>query len=136
MGNFNLTIRGVGIHHNQRPDDVEQMAADFVDKLRAAGHTIVAATVTTGGEIDVADRAAGLLPIADVDVIVNGRACKVPGEASYYDIIRQAGYHTGRTLSVTFRGAHEERPEGVLSPNEKVRVRAGTVFNVADTSGA
>jgi hypothetical protein len=53
MGNWNLTIRGVGQHHNGQPRDVEKLAAGIVDHLRRNGHTIVNATVTIGGEVDV-----------------------------------------------------------------------------------
>lgn len=49
MGNFTIRIQGVGTHHNQLPSDVEQMAAKFVDELRAKGHSITAADVHTGG---------------------------------------------------------------------------------------
>ncbi|MCC6178823.1 MAG: hypothetical protein WAZ94_15195 [Phycisphaerales bacterium] len=53
MGNWNVTIRGVGPHHNQQETDVEQVAAKAVAQLKAAGHNVVSATVTTGGEIDL-----------------------------------------------------------------------------------
>ncbi len=56
MGNWNITVRGIGIHHNGRPDDAEAMAKVFVQSLKAAGHQILGATVTYGGEenVDVA----------------------------------------------------------------------------------
>lgn len=59
MGNYNITIRGVGQHHNvsappaTRARDAEVMAAKFVAELQAAGHSITLAYVTTGGEADV-----------------------------------------------------------------------------------
>lgn len=54
MGNFNITVRGVGIHHNNgRPDDANVMTADFVRALKAAGHSVVSATFTHGGEDDL-----------------------------------------------------------------------------------
>lgn len=46
MGNWKIEIEGCGIHHNNRPDDAEQMAADFVAQLRAKGHTIQRAKLT------------------------------------------------------------------------------------------
>ena len=49
MGNFNVSIRGVGQHHNKSPNDVERLAGDFVRKLQAAGHAIISAEVTIGG---------------------------------------------------------------------------------------
>jgi hypothetical protein len=55
MGNNAIIIRTVGCHHNGRADiDAEQIAKRCVDELRAAGHSIVAATVETGGgSIDI-----------------------------------------------------------------------------------
>ncbi len=51
MGNWNITIRGVGCHHNKNlTTDANRMAAEFVDKLKAAGHCIVAASFTYGAE--------------------------------------------------------------------------------------
>ncbi len=51
MGNWNITIRGVGAHHNlDYPKDANKMAAKFVKELKDAGHNIVAATITHGGE--------------------------------------------------------------------------------------
>lgn len=54
MGNWNITIRGVGAHHNTGyPVDANRMAAEFVQKLRDAGHTVASATITYGGEDDL-----------------------------------------------------------------------------------
>lgn len=54
MGNWNITIRGVGNHHNESlPSDANRMAAEFVQKLKDVGHTIVAASITHGGEDDI-----------------------------------------------------------------------------------
>lgn len=51
MGNWNITIRGVGCHHNpDLPTDANRMAAGFVAALKRAGHAIQAATFTHGGE--------------------------------------------------------------------------------------
>ena len=56
MSNWNITVRGVGIHHNKdAPNDADRMAADFVKRLKAAGHTVVAASITHGGENDISD---------------------------------------------------------------------------------
>lgn len=64
MGNWNISIRGVGQHHNNAPEDVEQMAARFVESLKKAGHSVGSAVVTTGGEVDVTSGVAwpGLTP--------------------------------------------------------------------------
>lgn len=56
MGNWNITIRGVGCHHNKKyPKDANRMAADFVRQLIAAGHSVVAASFTYGAEDDIRD---------------------------------------------------------------------------------
>ena len=58
MGQWNITIRGTGVHHNKGPDnktDANRMAAKFVRELKAAGHTIAGATITHGGEDDVSN---------------------------------------------------------------------------------
>lgn len=50
MGNNAIIVRTVGCHHNGRADiDAEQIAKRFVDELRAAGHSILTATVESGG---------------------------------------------------------------------------------------
>lgn len=54
MGNWNISIRGVGPHHNGIKDDVEQIASRFVAELRAAGHSVASASVTMGGEVVLA----------------------------------------------------------------------------------
>lgn len=49
MGNFNLSIRGVGTHGNGQPYDVEAQGLRFVRYMQAAGHSLSGAEVTTGG---------------------------------------------------------------------------------------
>ncbi len=54
MGNFNISIEGVGCHHNQNtPNDANRMAKKFVEDLEAAGHNITKATITHGGVDDL-----------------------------------------------------------------------------------
>lgn len=56
MGNWNITVRGVGSHHNkQNKADANRMAAKFVEDLKGAGHTVTSATITHGGEDDVSN---------------------------------------------------------------------------------
>lgn len=56
MGNWNITIRGVGSHHNRAyPNDANRMAAEFVKKLKDAGHSVVAASITHGAEDDISN---------------------------------------------------------------------------------
>lgn len=66
MGNWNITIRGVGCHHNYRQGvkDANRAAAEFVKQLKADGHTVVAASFTSGSEDDIAD-AEGYLATAE-----------------------------------------------------------------------
>lgn len=50
MGNNAIIIRTVGCHHNGLADiDAEQIAKRMVDELRGAGHSILTATVESGG---------------------------------------------------------------------------------------
>jgi hypothetical protein len=56
MGNWNLTIRGVGPHDNNTAVDIERQAAVFVESLKKA-HTIQSAVVTVGGEKDLESQA-------------------------------------------------------------------------------
>lgn len=61
MGNWNITIRGIGAHHNKKlAYDANRMAAEFVQKLKAAGHQVTSASFTHGGEDDITDAAAYL----------------------------------------------------------------------------
>lgn len=54
MGNWHIAIEGIGPHHNKGYDkDADKMAVEFVKALRAAGHTVEAATFTHGGRDDV-----------------------------------------------------------------------------------
>jgi hypothetical protein len=51
MGNWNITIRGIGCHHSGKPEiDADLQAKEFVKLLRKSGHTIMSATITHGGE--------------------------------------------------------------------------------------
>lgn len=50
MGNWEIVVRGHGIHHNGRENDAEVMAKLFVEDLRAEGHDIECAIFSlTGG---------------------------------------------------------------------------------------
>lgn len=58
MGNWNISIRGVGAHHNWQdaegnpggnPKDADRMARRFVRELKEAGHSITGAEITHGG---------------------------------------------------------------------------------------
>lgn len=58
MGNWNISIRGVGPHHNHNdadgrpkgnPTDADRMARRFVRELEEAGHHVTGAEITHGG---------------------------------------------------------------------------------------
>jgi hypothetical protein len=54
MGNWNITVQGTGCHHNRdNPSDADRLAAEFVERLKAAGHTLVSATFTAGSRTDL-----------------------------------------------------------------------------------
>ena len=54
MGNWNVSIQGMGAHHNHdNPTDADRMAKTFVDLLRKAGHSIESASFTHGGKVDL-----------------------------------------------------------------------------------
>lgn len=55
MGNWNITIRGVGCHHNKNlKTDANRMAAEFVKALKDAGHVVHDASITYGAEEQIA----------------------------------------------------------------------------------
>lgn len=50
MGMWNISIEGVGAHHNKEyPLDADRMAQAFVKQLREAGHIVEKASFTYGG---------------------------------------------------------------------------------------
>jgi hypothetical protein len=52
MGSWNISIKGVGPHHNNdHPTDADRMARRFVRELNEAGHSIASAelVLTDGG---------------------------------------------------------------------------------------
>lgn len=56
MGQWNITIRGTGCHHNRKPEiDADLAAAEFVAKLKKMGMTIESATITSGVSFDLSD---------------------------------------------------------------------------------
>jgi hypothetical protein len=49
MGNWHISIKGTGVHHNRTEKDADVLASRFVEALRAAGHTVHNADITAGG---------------------------------------------------------------------------------------
>lgn len=66
MGTWNISIRGIGQHHNagnaHRPElykaDADHLAKEFVKQLISSGHSIVSCEITYGG-------ADSLLPVGE-----------------------------------------------------------------------
>lgn len=55
MGNWNICIQGVGVHHNH-PSleyDADVMAKRFVAEMMAKGHSITSATIVAGGSTEL-----------------------------------------------------------------------------------
>ncbi len=49
MGNWNISIEGVGAHHNKDcEEDADKMARKFVGELKEKGHSLSHATFTHG----------------------------------------------------------------------------------------
>lgn len=56
MGNWNISINGVGAHHNKKlAADANRLAAKFVADLKAAGHSVSHASFTYGGAENILD---------------------------------------------------------------------------------
>ena len=65
MGNCIVSVHVTGAHHNGKDYDIDQMAAVFVDALKAKGHNVTAATVVSGGEYDLLNTAARFPLVGD-----------------------------------------------------------------------
>lgn len=60
MGNWHISIEGVGAHHNRDlPSDANRMAHRFVNELRQLGFVITRATFTHGGADRLGDGETG-----------------------------------------------------------------------------
>lgn len=55
MGNCLISIHVTGSHHNGLRTDIDQMAGDFVEHLKAKGHNVTTAKIVSGGEQDLID---------------------------------------------------------------------------------
>jgi len=56
MGNWNISIEGIGIHHNKVEKDANEMARKFVKALKEAGHNVNKASFTYGGAEDLNEK--------------------------------------------------------------------------------
>ena len=54
MGNWHISIDGIGCHHNMHLEtDANKLASKFVQELKQSGHTVSKATFTYGGADDL-----------------------------------------------------------------------------------
>jgi hypothetical protein len=56
MGDWVITIRGTGAHHNGKPTDAEAIAGEAVNRLIDAGQTLHDASFTSGSKLDFATK--------------------------------------------------------------------------------
>ena len=73
-----------------------------------------------------------------VTIIVNGTPHEVEKDEISYDEVVTLAFpdfpqHPERTYSVTYANGHGEKPEGILSPGGKVKVKEGMTFKVKHT---
>ncbi|MEO6228544.1 MAG: multiubiquitin domain-containing protein [Ferruginibacter sp.] len=73
-----------------------------------------------------------------VTIIVNGTSHEEEkDEVSYKEVVTLAfpdfPQHPERTYSVTYKNGHGNKPEGILSPGESVKVKDRMIFYVKHT---
>ena len=73
-----------------------------------------------------------------VTIIVNGREKTVVGKTLTFDQLVQLAFEnppTGQFIcfTITYRRGHGNKPEGILTEGESVRVKEGMIFNVTAT---
>ncbi len=62
MGNWHISIQGVGCHHNNNAEyDVDRLVREFVQTLKIHGHIIERADFTFGAREDVT-------PVRDINL--------------------------------------------------------------------
>jgi hypothetical protein len=76
MGSWHIIIHGHGIHHNDKPDDADNLLREFVHKLRGEGHMVHSAGITVGTHTDVtaASRVQGTETLAAGGIIPSDKA--------------------------------------------------------------
>ncbi len=54
MGNWHISVEGLGSHHNNWSEtDADRLATEFVELLKSKGHLIKKASFTFGGSTDL-----------------------------------------------------------------------------------
>lgn len=123
MGNWTITIAGVGPHHNGRPFDADQLARRTHEMFQVAGHSIEETRFTYGGAETTGGTGNGPMGAAQElrDVITEKRA--IEAFNAYNECVGP-----GQTPWLTYDGKPVPRWEGL---NDAVRekwraaVRAG-----------
>jgi hypothetical protein len=127
MGNWNITIQGIGSHGNGKPEiDADLLAVDFVNYLQSRGQIIESASFTCGGKVDLIEKS------GRVKILVNGVSYKSLHTVSYEEVKKLAGF-IAPVVTITFRKAKFENA-GILGLGQSIKVIDGTIFDVADTS--
>jgi hypothetical protein len=49
MGNWHMSIEGVGCHHNNIEEDADKLFKEFVEKVKNFGQNVTHASFTHGG---------------------------------------------------------------------------------------
>lgn len=78
-----------------------------------------------------------MIPGFPINIIVNGKGRPLHAQdaISYSDVLFMAGMHRAEGLiTVTYRNAAEDKPDGILAPGEHIMVKEGTAFSAQDTS--
>lgn len=122
-----LPVEADDDHYNENVA-LMSMHASFIEALED--------TPTCKKELQVED-ANSKLNLPKYAITVNGtEILSFTDWVSYETLIHWAGYEKDRVLSVTFRNALGHPDDGIISPGMSVRIKDGTVFDVADTSNA
>lgn len=73
-----------------------------------------------------------------VTIVINGTPHEVEKDEITYDAVVTLAFpdfpqHPERTYSVTYKRGHGNKPEGILSPGETVKVKDEMIFYVKHT---
>jgi hypothetical protein len=83
------------------------------------------------------EKAKGRKSVHTKKIIVNGREKQVDENSLTYEQVLILDLNKpDRILTVVYRHADQTPSEGSLTPGQSVKIKEGTIFNVADTSNA
>ncbi len=74
----------------------------------------------------------------DVTIIVNGEQKVVPKDEITYEEVATLAFpdfanHPERTYAITYERGQGNKPQGILSPGDSVKVKDGMIFHVRIT---